>query len=108
MWKVDPSDKYPEPSKEHLINRRQIKFATIPNEYACGILSGRTRIINLPEDAEIAGYFHDWLRDGLGVYIYSSTYPRVEPCLEIGRVELIYQRVDNPAPAVVDSGSAGG
>lgn len=77
------------------LNRRlrRLKAGVLPLAYSIRWMQGKDRVVNLPEDACIVGFFHDWQRDGLGVYIWSETYPEVPEYQMMEIVDLIVERM---------------
>lgn len=54
----------------------QAKVFIIPLRNLVEILQGRSRVLNLPSDAEIVAAVP--ARDGIGIRVHSHTYPTAE------------------------------
>lgn len=70
---------------------RRLKMSSLPAVYGISWLQGKYRLVGLPDDAVIVGFFHDYHHDELGIYIWSSTFQVVERGQMLDRIYLTFQ-----------------
>ena len=57
----------------------RVKYTMINRYDAIRFLIGKSKYKGFPEDGIITGFFHDYTRDALGIYVKSDTFPDVKP-----------------------------